>query len=74
MIETQYDILLYTKNIYKVTKTYQILYQISTYHLEGCHDRDRMVVGFTATYEICASITTKVVSLNTAQGEVYNIM
>jgi hypothetical protein len=33
----------------------------------GCRGRDRMVVGFT-------SITTDVVSSNSAQGEMYNIM
>ena len=40
----------------------------------GRHGRDRMVVGFTTTYCMqSVSITTEVVSLNPAHGEVYSI-
>ena len=41
----------------------------------GRRDRDRMVVGFTTTYAMQSMpITTDVVALTPAQGEVYNIM
>ena len=40
----------------------------------GSRSHDHVVVGFTTTYAISAiSITTKVVSLNSADGEVYSI-
>ena len=42
------------------------------YLKSGRCGRDRMVVGFTTTYQ-SVSITTKVVSLNLAHGEVYLI-
>ena len=40
--------------------------------LRGRCGRDRLLVGFTSTYAISATID--VVSLNLDQGEVYNIM
>ena len=39
----------------------------------GRRGRDRMVVGFITTYAM-VPITTNIVGLNPAQGEVYNIM
>ena len=38
-----------------------------------CHGSDRMVVGFTTICEIAVPITTEVVILNSAHGEVYSI-
>jgi len=32
----------------------QNLYFLQSYHVRGCHGRDRMVVGFIATYTISA--------------------
>ena len=43
-----------------------------TTNIEGCHGRDRTVVGFITTYAISA-FNTDVVSLNYAPGEVYSI-
>ena len=40
----------------------------------GHRGSDRMVAGFTTTYMQSVSITTDVVSLNLAQGKVYNSM
>ena len=48
------------------------LFRINIYR--GHRGHDRMIVGFTTTYAISASITTDVVSSNLDQGEVYNIM
>jgi hypothetical protein len=45
---------------------------VSLHYTQGHRGRDRMVVGFTNTCAIGA-ITTKVVSSNTVQGEVYLI-
>ena len=67
--------------LYKIIVSFHfhVLFLVVNHYVTGIardrRGRDRMVVGFTTTRPMqSVPITTDVVSLNTAQGEVYNIM
>ena len=73
LLKTLYACLLrYDKNIHISLEQLELF----PFWLMGRHGRDRMVVGFTATYMQSVLITTNVVSLNPAQARCtqFNIM